>query len=76
MTVTADHDVVARALARLHELRAEFAAAERQLAQVEQRRQQIQDGLLRLAGAIGALEELVAESGAFDPVPAGGDADR
>jgi len=61
------------ALQRLRQLREEYADCESQLLQIERHRTQVQDAILRLAGAIQVLEELIAESGAFDaqaePVP-------
>jgi hypothetical protein len=59
------------ALARLRELRSEYAGGEAELLQLERHRAAIQDSLLRVAGAIHVLEELVAASGAFDTVPSG-----
>lgn len=61
------------ALQRLRELRATYADGESELLQLERQRAHVQDGLLRVAGAIQVLEELIAASGAFDfdsePVP-------
>ena len=56
-------------LERLRELRTEYAEGEAQLLQLDRHRAQVQDGLLRVAGAIAVLEELVAASGAFAPEP-------
>lgn len=57
------------AIQRLQELREDYASGENQLAQLDRRRVQLQDGLLRTAGAIQMLEELIAASGAFDSEP-------
>jgi hypothetical protein len=56
-------------LARLGELRTEYADGESQLVQLDRRRMQLQETMLRVAGAIQVLEELVASSGVFDSVP-------
>jgi hypothetical protein len=57
------------AIQRLQELRDDYTSGENQLAQLDRRRVQLQDGLLRTAGAIQMLEELIAASGAFDADP-------
>jgi hypothetical protein len=57
------------AIQRLQELRDDYTSGENQLAQLDQRRVQLQDGLLRSAGAIQMLEELIAASGVFDADP-------
>ncbi len=54
------------ALERLRELRGEYAEGEAQLLHLDRQRAQMQDAMLRVAGAIQVLEELIAESGAFD----------
>ena len=54
------------ALQRLRELRSAYADGEAELLQLERQRAQVQDTLLRVAGAIQVLEELIAASGAFD----------
>ena len=54
-------------LNRLRELRSEYADGEAQLLQLDRHRTQVQDALLRVAGAIQVLEELVATSGVFTP---------
>jgi hypothetical protein len=54
------------ALARLRELRGEYVEGEAQLLRMDRQRAQAQDAMLRVAGAIQVLEELVAASGAFD----------
>jgi hypothetical protein len=54
-------------LNRLRELRSEYADGEAQLLQLDRHRAQVQDALLRVAGAIQVLEELVAASGVFTP---------
>jgi hypothetical protein len=55
------------AMRRLRELRTEYAGGESQLLQLEHHRVQVQDSMLRVAGAIQVLEEMVAASGTFDP---------
>ena len=57
------------AIQRLQELRDDYSSGENQLAQLDRRRVQLQDGLLRTAGAIQMLEELIAASGTFDVEP-------
>ena len=47
---------------KLLELRAEFDKGQRQLALLEQRRQELRDTILRISGAIQVLEELQAKS--------------
>jgi hypothetical protein len=54
------------AMGRLRELRGEYAEGEAQLLGLDRQRAQIQDALLRVAGAIQVLDELIAASGAFD----------
>jgi hypothetical protein len=44
---------------RLQELRTEYSRGEQQLAQLDQRRQELRDTLLRISGAIQVLEELL-----------------
>jgi hypothetical protein len=51
---------VAWALTRLRELRGEYAGGEAVLIRIERNRAQIQESMLRVAGAIQVLEELVA----------------
>ena len=46
---------------RLEQLRAERETGERQLQLLDERRAQVRDTLLRIAGAIQVLEELEAE---------------
>ena len=48
---------------RLHELREQFALGQQELAQLDLRRGELRDSLLRLSGAIQVLEELVAQDG-------------
>jgi prefoldin subunit 5 len=57
---------------RLGQLREEYEKGRQQLALLHQRRQEVQNTLLRISGAIQVLEELMAaESGpAAEPVPA------
>ena len=43
---------------KLQELRYEYAKGQQHLAQLDQRRQELRDTLLRISGAITVLEEL------------------
>lgn len=43
---------------KLQELRYEYAKGQQQLAQLDQRRQELRDTMLRISGAIAVLEEL------------------
>jgi len=54
-----------RVEARLVELRAEHAEGERQLADLNARRDRLVSSMLRISGAIQVLEELVADSTAL-----------
>ena len=54
------------AIQRLQELREDYASGENQLAQLDRRRVQLQDSLLRAAGAIQMLEEMIAASETFN----------
>lgn len=47
---------------KLQELRYEYAKGQQQLAQLDQRRQELRDTMLRISGAITVLEELQAAS--------------
>ncbi|KQN26647.1 hypothetical protein ASE86_11280 [Sphingomonas sp. Leaf33] len=49
---------------RADDLRREKAAGEDQLRQLDERREQLSQTLLRIAGAIQVLEELIAKAGA------------
>jgi hypothetical protein len=54
------------ALDRLRELRGEYAEGEARLLELDGQRGRLEDAMLRVAGAIQVLEELIAASGAFD----------
>lgn len=54
------------ALERLRELRGEYAEGEARLLELDGQRGRLEDAMLRVAGAIQVLEELIAASGAFD----------
>jgi prefoldin subunit 5 len=43
---------------RLAELRAEFEAGQRMLAELEEKRERLRESLLRISGAIQVLEEM------------------
>jgi hypothetical protein len=60
------HMTVDWAIERLQGLRDDYSSIENQLIQLDRRRIQLQDGLLRTAGAIQMLDELIAASGTFD----------
>ena len=47
---------------RLRELEEEFAAGERQLAHLDARRLELKNTMLRISGAIRALEELLGST--------------
>ncbi len=47
---------------KLQELRYEYAKGQQQLAQLDQRRQELRETMLRISGAITVLEELQAAS--------------
>ena len=53
---------------RLHELREEFARGEGQLTELDRKRAQVRDTLLRISGAMQVLEELLSQ-GASVPQP-------
>jgi len=59
------------ALERLRQLRSEYADGEAQAMQLDRRRAQVHEAMLRVAGAIQVLEELIASSGVFDPARRG-----
>jgi hypothetical protein len=46
---------------RLHELRQEFARGEEQLTELDRKRTQVRDTLLRISGAMQVLEELLPQ---------------
>jgi predicted nuclease with TOPRIM domain len=48
---------------RLNELKAEFEAGQRMLAELEAKRANLQESMLRISGAIQVLEEELAKSG-------------
>jgi prefoldin subunit 5 len=47
--------------ARLAELREEFEAGQRLLAELDEKREKLRESMLRIAGAIQVLEEMVGE---------------
>jgi hypothetical protein len=55
------------ALHRLQELRSEYAGGDTRLLELDRHRAQLHDSMLRVAGAIQVLEELIAASGTFAP---------
>ena len=57
---------------RLQELKTEFASGQKVLAELEEKRSNIQSTLLRIQGAIQVLEEELAKA---DKAPANGTAD-
>jgi prefoldin subunit 5 len=46
---------------RLAELRAEFETGQRMLAELDEKREKLRESMLRIAGAIQVLEEMVGE---------------
>jgi len=57
---------------RLSTLEREFEKGQKMLAEIEERRRDVRDTLLRISGAIEVLRELIAEQGAI-PLGAQGD---
>jgi len=53
------------AIERLRELRAEYANGEAQALELDERRIQLRESMLRIGGAIQVLDELIEQSGAF-----------
>ena len=51
---------------RLQDLREQFALGQQQLAELEQRRGELRDSLLRMSGAMAMLEELITQNGHRD----------
>ena len=54
---------------RLDQLRQEFASGQNQLAELDQKRANLRDTLLRISGAIQVLEETLGEEGSGDTTP-------
>jgi hypothetical protein len=59
----------ARLEQRLQELKSEFEAGQKMLAELEQKRAHLEQTLLRISGAIQVLQELLTTT---SPVPDGG----
>lgn len=59
---------------RLHELRQEFTRGEEQLTELDRKRAQVRDTLLRISGAMQVLEELLHEGSAERGAPASAEA--
>lgn len=56
---------------RLSELKSEFESGQKMLAELDAKRNDLQNTLLRISGAIQVIEELLAQGGApRDPGPA------
>ena len=51
---------------RLQELREQFALGQQQLVELDQRRGELRDSLLRMSGAMAMLEELISQNGHQD----------
>jgi hypothetical protein len=66
MTAPSPTTPAAACAARLAELRDELAEGGRQLAALDQRRAELRDTMLRIAGAIQVLEELSTAAGEGD----------
>jgi hypothetical protein len=60
---------------RLEQLRSEFEAGQRMLAELDARRADLQQTLLRIGGAVQVLEELLGEQGGAAPASEGTQAD-
>lgn len=58
------------AMERLHELRREYETGQAHLDDIEQQRVFTVESMLRISGAIRVLEELVEQTGVFDPTAA------
>jgi len=56
---------------RLEQLRQEFASGQNQLAELDQKRANLRDTLLRISGAIQVLEETLGEEAGGDSTPSG-----
>jgi septal ring factor EnvC (AmiA/AmiB activator) len=54
---------------RLEQLRQEFASGQNQLADLDQKRANLRDTLLRISGAIQVLEETLGEAAGEDTTP-------
>lgn len=54
---------------RLGELKKEFAQGQAELIELDKRRQELRDGLLRVAGAIQVLEEFTANDAEVSSQP-------
>lgn len=55
------NDITTEARAKLEALRGEYRAGEAMLTDLEQRRAQLRETMLRISGAIQSLEELLGE---------------
>jgi len=62
MTIPNGNDQAARYAQRLLELRQDYEAGQNQLRALEQRTNELQRTMLRIAGAIEVMEQLVAEA--------------
>ena len=58
---------------RLAELRSELESGQRMLAELDARRAELQQTLLRIAGAAQVLEELLSRAGEAPDAPSAGD---
>lgn len=54
---------------RLMELRHELEKGRQEIARLDRQRQELRDTMLRIAGAIQVLEELLAQEAASSPQP-------
>jgi septal ring factor EnvC (AmiA/AmiB activator) len=57
---------------RLDQLRQEFASGQNQLAELDQKRANLRDTLLRISGAIQVLEETLGEGSGENTTPSEG----
>jgi chromosome segregation ATPase len=58
---------------KLEQLRQEFASGQNQLADLDQKRANLRDTLLRISGAIQVLEETLGEAAGEDATPVDAD---
>jgi len=52
---------------RIQQLKSELQKGQQEMARLDQQRQQLRDTMLRIAGAVQVLEELLAQETAAEP---------
>src|SRR5262245_22227697 len=72
ITVKGDSTMQARLEQRLADLKAEYQAGQKMLADLEARQTEVQQTMLRISGAIQVLEELLAQPSTNGSEPIGG----